>query len=501
MHLIGLDVGTTGCKAIVFDPQGTIKGQGFHEYDVIYGEPGMAEQDAEQVWAFTRGVLREAVTRSGVQDIKALSVSVQGDAIIPVDRGFKALHRAILGMDYRSRQQARDCEEKCGAFDLFHRTGMRSHPINSIAKALWLRDRHPDAFAKAWKIVTYADFILGKLGAEAVIDHTMASRTMGFDLATKRWSTDILTKLGLDESLFSKAVPSGTPVGKIRPGLAGEWGVSGDLSLVTGGHDQPCAALGAGVVHEKIGVVSTGTAEVLSTAFDRPALTHRMFDSFYPCTLHAKEGMYFTFSLNHVGGILLKWYRDNFAGTEVAEAAQQSCEPYRLIDAKMPPGPSPVMVLPHLNGSGTPWCDMQAKGAIVGLTLATTRHDIAKAILEGLCFELLINLQTMQSCGIEVGQLVAAGGGAKSGVWLQMKADILGRPIRTLRCRESACLGAALLAGTAAGVYGSLDEAVRETVAYEREFVPQRETAARYAERFGVYETLYPALREVNANL
>jgi xylulokinase len=501
MHLLGLDVGTTGCKAVVFDAQGEVKGHGFHEYDVICREPGMAEQDAERVWDLARGVLREAVVRSGVRDLKALSVSVQGDAIIPVQKDFHALHPAVLGMDYRSQRQARECAEKCGDFELFQRTGMRAHPINSLTKVLLLRELAPAVFAQTWKFVTYADFVLGKLGAEAVLDHTMASRTMAFDLADRRWNSDILTKVGLAESLFSRAVPSGTPVGRIRPLLARELGLPTDLLLVAGGHDQPCAALGAGVIREGLGVVSTGTAEVLATAFDHPTLTRPMFESFYPCTLHAKAGMYFTFSLNHVGGLLLRWYRDNFAGGEVADAARQGAQVYGIIDARLPRGPSPVMVLPHWNGSGTPRCDLEAKGAILGLTTATTRHDVAKAILEGLCFELLINLRTMEQCGIEVHELAAVGGGARSERWLQLKADILQRPVRTLRCRESACLGAALLAGTAAGVFASLDEAVRQTVAWDREFVPQHPSSEQYQVRFATYQKLYPALRLLNAEL
>lgn len=461
----------------------------------------MAEQDAEQIWTLTREVLREAVARSGVNDIKALSLSVQGDAVIPVDQEFRPLHRAVLGMDYRSQRQAAECEEKCGAFALFQRTGMRSHPMNSITKILLLRDLAPDVFSKAWKFVTYADFILGKLGSEAVIDYTMASRTMAFDLQTHQWSQPLLEQFGVDAARFSKPVPSGAAIGNIRKDLAYELGLPSDLLLVTGGHDQPCAAIGAGVVREGLGVASTGTAEVLSTAFNAPALTRQMFDSFYPCYLHAKDGMFFTFSLNHTGGILLKWYRDNFASAETAQAGKIGCDPYDLLTAKMPAGPSPLMVLPHHNGTGTPWCDLQAKGAILGLTMASTRHDVAKAILEGLTFELLINLQTMQQCGIRVNELVAVGGGAKSGLWLQIKADILNRPIRTLRCRESACLGAALLAGVAAGAYSSLDEAVSQTVAGDREFFPDPAMAARYQERFGIYQKLYPLLRTANSTL
>ncbi len=502
MLLLGLDIGTTGCKALVFDADGGVLGHGFREYGVVCDAPAKAEQDAELVWALTQEAVREAVARSGGGNgVRALSVSAQGDAIIPIDRDFKALHPAILGMDYRSAAQARRCEERFGAFELFQRTGMRPHPINSLTKVLLLRELAPTVFQRAWKVVTYADFILGRLGADAVIDHTMASRTMAFDLATNTWPADLHAALDLDPALWSRPVPSGEIVGTLRPALAAELGLSPEVALVAGGHDQPCAALGAGGVREGIGVVSTGTAEVLATAFARPALSRAMFNGFYPCYRHAKAGMFFTFALNHTAGILLRWWRDQFAAAEVADAAARGLDPYALMDERMPGGPSPVMVVPHFHGSGTPTCDLDAKGALVGLTLATTRHDVAKAILEGLCFELRINLDTMESAGIRVQEIAAVGGGAQSALWLQLKADILGRPIRTLRCREAACLGAALLAGTAVGQYASLDQAVQQTVRFDREFTPRPDVAARYAERFVRYRQIHPALHRIHAGL
>jgi sugar (pentulose or hexulose) kinase len=185
MPLLGLDLGTTGCKAIVFDADGRLRARAFREYGVDCDAPAKAEQDAEHVWTLAKEALREVAAQAGEPPIRALSVSVQGDAIIPVDREFNALHPAILGMDYRSAAQARRCEEQFGGFELFLRTGMRPHPMNSLTKVLFLREHAPAVFARAWKIVTYADFILGKLGAEAVIDHTMASRTMAFDLGAK----------------------------------------------------------------------------------------------------------------------------------------------------------------------------------------------------------------------------------------------------------------------------------------------------------------------------
>jgi len=498
MCLIGLDIGTTGCKAVVFDPEGRVLACASREYGMVCDAPAKAEQDAEQVWALAKEVLRELAATGHTRDARAMSVSVQGDAIIPVDREFRALHPALLGMDYRSAPQARQCAEMFGEFELFKRTGMRPHPLNSLAKVLFLRELAPDVFERSWKIVTYADFLLGKLGGEAVIDHTMASRTMAFDLADGDWCADLHQRLGLSRDLWSAPVPSGQVVGTLRSALAGELGLPPQLALVSGGHDQTCAALGAGAVREGRAVVSTGTAEVLSTALDKPVLSRAFFDGYYPCYRHVVPGRFFTFGLNHSGGVSLRWWRDQFAASEVAEAAASGRDTYAVMDAHMPGTPSPVLVLPHFNGRGTPVCDLAARAAVLGLTLATSRHEVFKGLLEGLCFELRANLEAWQVAGVRVEELVAVGGGAKSAAWVQLKADVLGRPVRTLCCSEAAALGAALLAGTAVGVYASLDEAISRAVVLDRQFDPVEDRVAYYKERWAVYRRATAALEPLN---
>lgn len=499
--LAGLDVGTTGCKAILFDRKGKILGRGFYEYGVDCTSPGMAEQDPEEVWRLCRKALRDAVAQAKTKAITALSISVQGDAIIPLDAGLRTLHPAILGMDYRSAPQAAKIEKTLGGFSLFQTTGMRPHPMNSAVKAVWLREQAPRVFLQTRHLVTYAEFIMARLGGDLLIDHSMASRTMAFNFEARAWDESLLSAMGLNPLLFSRAVPSGTDAGVMDRRLSRELGIMPGTLLVTGGHDQACAALGCGAIREGLGVISTGTAQVLSTSINRPALSRRMFESFYPCYHHAAEGRYLTFALLHVGGILLRWYRENFAQAEAAQAARSGKSVYQFIDRAISDGPSPLFVIPHWNGSGTPHCDLQAKGAILGLTLASTRHDVAKAILEGLTFELFENISVLRSCGIRINHLVAAGGGTKSELWLQLKADILNRPIRTLRCGEAACLGAAMLAGLRSGVYPSLQDAIQNTVVPRREFEPRPEMARRYAERFALYRKLYPALRPLNAVL
>lgn len=498
MHLLGVDIGTTGCKATVFDLEGNVLGYGFQEYDVLYSQPGWAEQDPRQVWQCTKTVIRQAVHSSGGKEIKALSLSVQGDAVIPVDKRLAPLHNALLGMDYRSYPQAQYCEQLIGSKRLFEITGMRSHPLNSLTKILWFKEYRPDIYKAAWKFTTYADFILALLGAELVIDYTMASRTMAFALDQLWWSKEILESLDVNPQVLSRPVPSGEVVGTLSPQVAQELGLTTQVKLVSGGHDQACAALGAGAVTRGIAINSTGTAEVISTTLEYPLLNEVMYDAFYPCYCYVKKGMYFTFALNHVGGILLRWYRDNFGQREIMEAQRQGLDPYDLIVNSVPEGPSSIMVLPHFNGSGTPVCDIQSKGAILGLTLATTKHDIVKAILEGLTYEMKINLETMEKAGISIRELRAVGGGAKSPVWLQVKADITGYPVLTLKSMEAACLGAALLAGTAIGAYPSLEEGVKATVKVKEVYEPRAPYVQQYQEKYQTYKAIYPTLKALN---
>jgi xylulokinase len=416
MYSIGLDVGTTGVKALVCDIDGKILGSGFHEYNVICDAPGMAEQDPEMVWHYTKEVLSSVISQCDKrQDIRTLSLSVQGDAIIPVDKDLHPLYHALLGMDYRSEPQSRFFCERLGDKFLFQKTGMRPHPMNSAAKILWFVQEKPEIMTKIWKFMTYEDYILCKLGAdEPVIDYTMSSRTMLFSLETCDWSNSILEAMNLDRSLLSGPVPSGTPAGTLNRVIASALGLTGTVTLVTGGHDQTCAALGAGLTQENIAVDSHGTAEVIGTAFNEKRTNDTMFESYYPCYCHVKKDMYFTFSLNHIGGILLQWYRDQFCGEELKESVKSGISPYRLMENKTKPGPSSVLVLPHFNGSGTPWCDLSSKGAFVGLTLSTSRHDITKGIMDSLAYELRINLERMRQAGICISDLRAVGGGANS---------------------------------------------------------------------------------------
>lgn len=502
MSLMGLDIGTTGCKAAIFTETGEMIGYAFKEYGYSCPHPKWTEQDPLEVMDAVKEVIRGAVASMTSKDpVTVIGLSVQGDAIIPVDSNMNVLYPAILGMDTRTEDECRWVEENLGARHVFEHTGMPIHPLNALTKIMWIKSSRPDVYEKAWKFLHYEEFILAMLGGEPLVDLSMASRTMAFDLASSKWSSSVLNAVGISEEKFGKVVPSGHLAGEIAPELADQLGLPRGVKLATGGHDQTCAALGAGVVREKMATVSTGTAEVMGVPFSRPILSEEMLKSNYPCYHHVVPGVYFTITLNHTGGLLLRWYRDTFAGLEMREAAEAGTDVYDLLISRAPKGPSHVLFLPHLVGSGTPWSDPKSKGAVVGLTLGTTKHDVVKGILDSLTYELKINLDTLQGLGVDVQELRAVGGGAKSPVWLQVKADILGVPVATVAIREAACLGAALLGGLATGTFSSLPKAVDQVVRTNAVYEPDFDRYEMYLEKYEVYRSLYPALAPVSHRL
>ncbi len=499
MSLIGLDVGTTGCKAIIFDPAGRVLSQASREYSILTPQANWAEQDAERVWTLAWESLKEVVAKNEGDPPKALALSVQGEAVIPVDAEGRALCHAILGMDTRTGDENRWLVGRFGGEALFARTGMPVHTINTLPKLLWLQRHEPQVWKTARQFLLYEDFFLRRLGGRATISHCLASRTQMYDLAAGGWATDILDTCGIDPSrLAPLAAPDVEVIGSLRRDLADELGLKGEILLAGGGHDQACAALGSGVIRDGLAMVSTGTAEVVEVAMQTPKLAAALREGGISVYRHVVPGLYVAMTLNHSGGLLMRWFRDTFCQAEIEEARRTGRDAYDLLLAGSPQGPTDLMVLPHWAGSGTPTLDTSSRGAILGLSFATSRSSLAKAILEGLAFELRINLDLLRDCGIAIDELRAVGGGARSPLWLGLKADICGVPLRVPRVTEAACLGAAMLAGVASGVYRDIETAVNSTVRLDQHVVPDPQSETAYAVRFETYRQLHPALKNLH---
>jgi len=499
--LLGLDIGTTGCKASIFNDNGLLIAKTAREYEVDFPNPGWAEQDAEKVWQLAQICVQQVLTDCRQRDVAAIGLSVQGEAVMPVDKAGRALRPAILGMDTRTKEQNAWLVNKLGERYLFDHTGMPVHTINTLPKLLWLKQNEPELWRQAWKFLLYEDFIIHKMTGIAVISRCLASRTQVYDLVEDRWSDEILDALDLDSGRLSLVQPSGHPAGYMQANLAKELGFSKPPLVTTGGHDQACGALGVGLIQPGLAVVSSGTAEVVEVAMSTPVINETLYKGNISIYAHTVPGLYVSMTLNHSGGLLLRWFRDRFCQSEMEHAARSGDDAYNLMLKRAPDGPTGILVLPHFSGSGTPTFDTLSKGAILGLTFATGKAELAKAILEGLTYELRINLDLLKNGGIEIKELRAIGGGAKSDLWLQLKADITGIPVLKPEVTEAASWGAAILGGVGAGIYANTSQAVQATLRFEREFLPDPHSQEAYEKLFEQYRQVYPAITEINHNL
>jgi xylulokinase len=324
---------------------------------------------------------------------------------------------------------------------------------------------------------------------------------MAFDLRRNAWSTEILEAAGVDPAKLPEVAPAGTAVGTVSNAICDQLGLPRGIVAVTGGHDQPCGALGAGISEPGLAMDATGTVECITPIFDAPVLTDAMQQNNYCCYHHVVPGLYASLAFNFTGGSLLRWYRDQFGAMELEEARVSGLDVYDIMIGKAAGGPSSVFVLPHFTMTGTPWFDAHSRGAILGLTLATTREEVVKGLLDGITYEMRLNLDRLDAAGVRVDRLRAIGGGAKSRTWMQLKADIFHRPVSSLNVSEAACLGAAMLAGVATGEYPSAQDAARNLVRVVDTFDPRPEEAARYEETYAVYRELYPTLRDLNRRM
>lgn len=499
MSILGLDVGTSGCKATIIDESGNNLGQAYQEYSLVSPQPGWLELDPEAVWLSVRLVIQRALIGTGHDPIQAISVSSFGEAVVAIDRSGQVLGNSLLYIDSRGQEEAEFLKVKLGNRRVLEITGTYVQPMYSLCKIMWLNKHQPELYRKTWKYLLFADFILFRLGARPHTDYSLAARTMAFDIIEKQWSAEILDCAGVLADKFAEPVQSGTLVGQISPAIAAELGLPGQAALVAGGHDQPCAALGAGVTHSALAVDGLGTTECITPAFANPVRSDDMASKHFACVPHVLKDFYVTYAFTFTCGSILKWYLHNFGQEFQKESSHQGISAYDLMinQALVDPAPSPVFVLPHFAGAATPYMDMEAKGAIIGLNIGTSAQDILKAALEGITFEIMVNLEHLANAGIQVDELRTVGGLAKSEPFLQLKANMMGKKITALELSEAGTVGVAILAGTAIGMFRSSEDAVARLVRPKKSFYPDERIHRKYLDRFESYKRIYPAVKQI----
>ncbi len=498
MSLMGLDIGTTGTKAIVFNLDGNIISQAYREYPLIYPKPGWIELDPKEVWQKVKEALQEANSGARSDPVKAFAISCLGEACVPITKDKEILDRSIIGFDPRGNEEAEWWEERTGKREVMDITGQPITGITTINKLMWWRTNKPQVFNKAWKFLCYEDFAFFMMGLPPTVDYSIASRMMCLDIRKKSWSERLLGLADINENLLAEPVASGTVVDELSKETCNELGFSPGVRGVTGGHDQPAGALGAGIIREGLAMNATGTVECITPCFSKPVLNEEMVNHNYCCYPHVVPDMYVTLAYNFTGGSLLRWYRDTLAKEEKEEAERAGKDVYDIIIGRATKEPTNLFILPHFTMTGTPYFDSNSKGAIIGLTLATRKGDIAKAVLEGITYEMMMNIDYLDRAGVRINELRAIGGGAKSPIWLQLKADMFGKRILSLNVSEAACLGDAILAGVAIGEYDSIERAVERVVKKIKEYNPNPKRKSIYKKKLRIYEGIYPALKELS---
>jgi xylulokinase len=502
MSFLGVDIGQTGCKALVFDETGRPLAGSYREYPILAAQPGWAELDSRQVVDYCKDAIAEvAAAVSDCDAIEAIGVCSQGEAFTVIGSQDQYLCNAMITSDTRASSQVARLSQSPGVQFLYQLTGHSPHTMFSLFKLAWLRDNRPKVLDKAAKVLCFEDLLGYALTGEAVIDHSLAGRTMMFDVRRECWSEQVFDLIGLSPQVMSKPSPSGRIVGALRPSVSQELGLSPGAVVVAGGHDQPCGALGAGVVGPGVAMYSTGTSECISPAFAELLLNDTLRDANLATYHHVVPGLYFTVAFNVTGGNLFRWYRDQFGQREIRQALAQGSDPYDLLMSQIPDEPTSLLVLPHFAATGTPHFDLSPVGAILGLQLATQRGEFIKALLEGVTYEMRLNVEILARAGIAIDELRAIGGGAKSDAWMQIKADIIGKPIVAMEVSEAAGMGAAMLAAVGSGALASLGEAVAAWVRPKRVFEPAPDRTAAYTQRYATYSKLYQTLRPIGQEI
>lgn len=491
MSLLGLDIGTTVTKAIVFNTEGKVLATASEEYKLLFPKPGWVEFDTTDQWNKVFDVLRNVNSNPNVKrdPVAALAVSTFGEGLTPIDGKGNIIYNTIYSTDARSLKELDFVLSKYSARELFEITGFTPGFICPLNKILWIKNNHPEIYKKTKKILFTEDLLFHKLGIiDTKINYALASRTLFFDIRKKVWTMEVLEDFDIDANLFSHPCPSGIEIGKIDKKIANDLGFQSDVSIVTGAHDQPCAAFGVGAVSNGIAADGMGTVECATICMDNAVTNDEMLAYNFGCQAHAVKDKYVTLAYNLSSGSIVRWFRDNFA--------EGNNKKIRDISSSLSYEPSRIFALPYFSATGTPYLDPVAKGSIIGLDLGTSKEDIFKALVESLVFEICFNLELIKKSGIEVKELRASGGGAKSDYELLLKASILNRPILRMDITEAGCLGTMILAGIGIGEF-TFDEAVNKFIRIKDRFEPDKKIGERYIEKFEKYKKIYGLVSEL----
>jgi xylulokinase len=503
-HVMGIDVGTTGTRAIIVRPDGHVVSAATVDHQPMrMVKPGWAEQNPEDWWQAAIGAVRRALQTSELKgsEIGAVGFSGQMHGVTLLDRAHAVLRPAIIWCDQRTQAQCEWITSRIGANRLIRLVSNPALTGFSAPKLLWIRDHEPEIYGRAAHFLLPKDYVRFRLTGDFATDVSDASGTLLLDVVHRRWSNEVLSVLQIDPALLPSVHESIEITGEVTREAALLTGLRAGTPVVAGAGDQAASAVGNGIVSPGLASATVGTSGVIFAYTEMPKIDPQGRVHTF---CHAVPEKWHVMGVTQGAGLSLRWFREQMGETESWYARQVALDPYDVIieEAKRAPlGSDGLLFLPYLMGERTPHLDPLARGMWFGLTAAHTRGHLIRSILEGVAFSLRDSLEILKELEIPVHQVRASGGGSRNALWRQIQSEIYGQELVTLRESEGSAYGAALLAGVAGKVYASVPEAARETIQISAQVKPDRRRAQSYDKLYTIYQSLYPAVRDLSHRL
>ena len=491
--LIGADVGTTNIKVVAFDGSGRAVERASCPTPTRYPRPGRADHDPEELWTSFAATLRRVTGElDDPNRVVSIAVASVGEAAVPLDSGGAPTSEIIAWFDGRARAQAQRLGRTIGQDRLFALTGLSLQPIFGLCKLLWLQENEPDAYSRTAMWLNVADYMAFRLCGVAATDFSLASRTLALDLQGLRWADGLMEEVGVSPDLFATLRESGSDLGPVGREAALATGLPEGARVAAGGHDHVCGALALGVTDKGTMLNSLGTAEAIFLPLERPLEEPRVGNQGYTQGAHV-AGQYYVFGGQYTSGASVEWMREILDGADYDALISEA--------ENVPPGSFGAHFLPHLRLANPPYDDPSARGAFVGLSTDVGRGALFRAVLEGLAYDSRNSLEPLLAhAGLEKLQAIhAIGGGTQNRLLMSIKATVMNQEITVSGIEEATSLGAAILGGTAAGVYPDIPSAIKELHHDETTIAPVPDEVPFYEAAFrNIYANLYPALRDIH---
>ena len=501
-YLIGIDLGTSGTKTVLFNTEGNAVASATVEYPLYQPHNGWAEQDPADWWNACIDTLKIIFAKSKIapEDVAGVGFSGQMHGLVMLDENNDVIRNSLIWCDARNAAECAEVTERVGEKRLSEITANPALASFTAGKLLWVRNHEPENYKKCRKILLPKDYLRYKLTGKFAMEAADASGMNMLDINTRSWSDEVLKKLDIDKAVLPEVHESYELAGHITPEAAGLTGLKEGTPVVFGAGDNASAAVGTGVVEDGKAFVTIGTSGVLYVHSDKVAVNSEGRVNTF-CSANAAWAI---FSCTLAAGLSLQWLRNNFFRSEMEVAAGLGKEPYDIMTAqaeRIPIGANRLIYLPYLMGDRSPILDPNARGVFFGLSAIHTKYDMLRSVLEGVTFSLRQNLDVMKEMGISFSEIFATGGGSTSTMWRQMIADVFDVPVTTIQNREGPALGAAILAGVGVGLYPSVADACKSIIKTNPPQEPIKENTLKFEPYYNLYRDLYPEMKSGFATL